>query len=135
MIDYKTGGAAGLRDKLRDPLEDTQLAFYAAQVLSSTDAPDALSAIYLALDDRKGIAELPHKDVADSARVLLDGLAHDWRRLQQGAPMLALGEGMVCDHCEARGLCRRDHWSDEALADVAIDADPSPMAASDEGAA
>jgi ATP-dependent helicase/nuclease subunit B len=24
--------------------------------------------------------------------------------------MPALGEGSVCETCEMRGLCRRDHW-------------------------
>lgn len=135
VIDYKTGGVAGLREKVREPLEDTQLAFYAAQMLSSADAPAALSAMYLALDDRKGIEELVHADVANTARVLLDGLAQDWCRLQQGAPMRALGEGLVCDTCEARGLCRRDHWSDAALADVAIGTAPTSLASNEGDAA
>jgi ATP-dependent helicase/nuclease subunit B len=32
LINYKTGSALGLREKLRRPQEDTQLAFYAALV-------------------------------------------------------------------------------------------------------
>ncbi|WP_395702895.1 PD-(D/E)XK nuclease family protein [Aquabacterium sp.] len=111
LIDYKTGSQAGLKEKLREPLEDTQLAFYAAQVLSSDHPPDALVACYLGLDERDGIAELPHPDVAASAEALLQGLAGEWSRLQAGEPLQALGEGMACDFCEARGLCRRDHWA------------------------
>ena len=29
--------------------------------------------------------------------------------------MAALGEGKVCDTCEMRGLCRKDHWQLQAL--------------------
>ena len=110
LIDYKTGSAASLRAKLKQPLEDTQLAFYAAQLMLSQAAPETLLAGYAALDERARIVELDHRDVRASAQALVLGLGHDWRRLQAGAPFLALGEGAVCDSCEARGLCRRDHW-------------------------
>jgi ATP-dependent helicase/nuclease subunit B len=112
VIDYKTGGVAGLQEKVRVPLEDTQLAFYAAQLMLAGDTSTELSAAYLALDDREGIKTVPHPDVKDSAVELLRGLARDWQRLRDGQPLLALGEGAVCDTCEARGLCRRDHWAD-----------------------
>ena len=46
----------------------------------------------------------------DTLRELVDGLAHDFERLRRGAALLALGEGVQCDRCDARGLCRRDHW-------------------------
>ena len=54
---------------------------------------------------------MPHPDVAESARALLSSLA-------AGAPLRALGEGAACDFCEARGLCRRDHWVGDPLDDV-----------------
>src|SRR5205085_1545203 len=41
----------------------------------------------------------------------LAGRAAEFERLRAGAGLAALGEGRVCDYCEARGLCRRDHWS------------------------
>lgn len=128
VIDYKTGSAAGLRDKLRDPLEDTQLAFYAAQVLSSEPVPPVLSALYVALDDRQAIETVLHPEVTASAQALLNGLARDWQRLRQGAALRALGEGMVCDNCEARGLCRRDHWAAPALDAIGFDGPSSPEA-------
>jgi ATP-dependent helicase/nuclease subunit B len=49
--------------------------------------------------------------VALSASLLVDGLAADLHALRAGAGATALGEGDVCRHCEARGLCRRDHWT------------------------
>ena len=55
------------------------------------------------------VVELP--GVAEDAQALLAGLADEWPRLRAGAGLPALGEGKVCDTCEARGLCRRDHWS------------------------
>ena len=113
LIDYKTASLQSLRNRVRDPLEDTQLAFYAAlESLREAGGEEPLEAVYLALDDSQGIKDVPHPDVAGSARVLLHNLADELRQLRAGAPLPALGEGMVCEHCEARGLCRRDHWSD-----------------------
>ena len=109
LIDYKTGSASALRDKVRVPFEDTQLAFYAALVRAESAQP--LSAMYLALDGNTGIEEVPHKGVAESADALVQGLAHDLQRLRAGAGLPALGEGRTCEFCEARGVCRRDHWS------------------------
>jgi ATP-dependent helicase/nuclease subunit B len=74
-------------------------------------AEPGLQAAYLVLDDGKGIALLPHAEVSDTALALRDGLQADLMALREGAPLPALGEGKVCDYCEARGLCRRDDWS------------------------
>ena len=109
LIDYKTGHISGLRDKANEPLEDTQLAFYAALARTQTALP--LKAIYLAIDGTKGIEEAEHKNVELSAAVLLQGLAHDLSRVRSGAGLPALGEGATCEFCAARGVCRRDHWS------------------------
>ncbi len=115
VIDYKTGDAAALARKVRQPLEDTQLAFYAALLAppaGQAEDPGAgeLQACYLALDDPKAPKVIEHPGVAHSAAVMLEALAGEWRRLRQGEPLPALGEGAVCETCEARGLCRRDHW-------------------------
>jgi len=107
LLDYKTGDAKGLKDKVAAKLEDTQLATYA--LLSG--AEPSLQAAYLVLDDGKGIALLPHEDVSDTALALREGLQADLMAIREGASLPALGEGRVCDYCEARGLCRRDDWS------------------------
>lgn len=112
LIDYKTGSAAGLKEKVKDPLEDTQLAFYAALMRSQTALP--LSARYLAVDGSKRLEEVEHKDVERSAAALVEGLAEDVRRLRAGSGLPALGVGSTCDFCAARGICRRDHWADPA---------------------
>ncbi len=106
LLDYKTGNADAFKRKVNQPLEDTQLAFYAALL----GAEETLGAAYVALDSPGAPLALPHKDVHLSAQTLLDGLGDEWQRLRAGAAMPALGEGTVCDSCEARGLCRRDHW-------------------------
>ena len=108
LIDYKTGAAAALKQAVREPLEDTQLAVYAALV--GDGEPRELKAMYLALDDRAAPIEVVHPDVAATAHDFVDGLASDLRDLRDGLGLAALGEGAVCEHCEVRGLCRRDHW-------------------------
>jgi ATP-dependent helicase/nuclease subunit B len=106
VIDYKTGAVPPLREKARDPLEDTQLAVYAAL------EPQARSALYLALDEARAPEAIQHQaDVAATAAVLVQEVGREMARLRAGAPLPALGEGAVCDFCEARGLCRRDHWA------------------------
>ena len=112
LLDYKTGSAAGLKEKVKEPLEDTQLAFYAALMRSRTELP--LTARYLALDGSKGLEEVEHKGVEASAAALVEGLGADLRRLRAGAGLPALGVGSTCDFCAARGVCRRDHWADAA---------------------
>lgn len=115
IVDYKTSSQDRLRQRLRTPSEETQLAFYAALLAAARGRPaGGIEAGYLALDDKKGVALLPHADVETSAARLLDGIAADFERMRAGAPLPALGEGEPCEHCRARGLCRRDHWAEGA---------------------
>jgi ATP-dependent helicase/nuclease subunit B len=112
VLDYKTGSVATLKEHLVDRSEDTQLAFYAA--LLAEDAPaTSIAASYLALDDRLSPVELAHPQVGESAVMLVQRLGEELQRLRAGEPLQALGQGALCDHCEARGLCRRDHWAAE----------------------
>jgi ATP-dependent helicase/nuclease subunit B len=111
LVDYKTGSSTGLKQRVAQPLEDTQLAFYAALELLGDAPPEALEALYLAVDDSSGIVEVPHAEVEDTARQLVQELAVELKRIRQGEPLPALGEGSACEHCEMRGLCRRDHWA------------------------
>ena len=107
LIDYKTGSAEKLKEKVREPLEDTQLAFYAALV----GEEEPVTASYLAIDRTRGLIQIAHHRVADDARTLVAGIADEMKRLRDGAGLRALGEGSACDYCQARGLCRRDHWA------------------------
>lgn len=111
LIDYKTGSADKLGKLVREPLEDTQLAFYAVLLTDEPHEPPP-RAVYLAIDERKPPREIEHVDVALSASLLVEGLAADLDALRAGAGAPALGEGESCEYCHARGLCRRDHWAE-----------------------
>jgi ATP-dependent helicase/nuclease subunit B len=113
VIDYKTEGRPKTLDRVKEPLEDTQLAFYAALLPTEN-----LRAAYLSITDKRSdsakdtatlLVEQP--DVLLAREHLLAGLTHDMDRIAAGHPMPALGEGRVCDFCAARGLCRKDFWS------------------------
>lgn len=115
LIDYKTSSLQRLKDRVREPFEDTQLAFYALLMEADLMDGDRFSACYLALDTSEAPQEVAHPSVARSAQALLEGMVVDLRRLRAGAGFTALGEGESCEHCEARGLCRRDQWSDNNI--------------------
>ena len=109
VIDYKTESRDKTKNRIKEPLEDTQLAFYAALMPAET-----LRAAYLSITDARAEPAallLEQSQILLAREQLLQGLAHDMSRLASGAPMPALGEGRVCDFCAARGLCRKDHWS------------------------
>ncbi len=111
LIDYKTENRKKTLDRVKLPFEDTQLAFYAALL----GAPD-LRAGYLSLTDgRNGgddAALLVEQTALLAARdALLDGIVSDLDRIADGATLPALGEGSSCEHCAARGLCRKDFMS------------------------
>ena len=109
LIDYKTGNRDKVKQRVAEPLEDTQLAFYAA-LLTDEGSDTPPRAIYLSLAEREAPKPFEHEDVALSAALLVDGLSADLDALRRGAGAPASGEGEVCRTCEMRGLCRRDHW-------------------------
>lgn len=112
VIDYKTEAPKTTDDRVKDPAEDTQLAFYAALM-----ADDTLRAAYVNVGERApGTKTVEQLDVVAARDALVTGLMDDFARIADGAPLPPLGEGAVCEHCDARGLCRRDSWSDEAVA-------------------
>jgi ATP-dependent helicase/nuclease subunit B len=43
--------------------------------------------------------------------MLLAGLADDAQRMREGHALPAMGEGLACEYCAARGLCRKDFWA------------------------
>ncbi len=119
VLDYKTGAAQTVAERVRQPLEDTQLAAYAALALAGGKASSGgMAAAYLRLNERKGVELIEHKNVARSAAAFVRGVGAELLRIQSGTPLPALGDGPVCEHCEARGLCRRDHWPHHSAAQV-----------------
>lgn len=107
VMDYKTESLQATRDRMAQPLEDTQLAFYAALL-----AQEKLRAAYLNIGERGKVSAVEHEQVLLASHLLQEAVQSDMRRLGEGAPLPALGEGRVCEFCAARGLCRRDSWSE-----------------------
>src|SRR5690606_38060997 len=108
LIDYKTENRQKTRERVKLPFEDTQIAFYAALL----GAP-AMRAGYLSLTDGRSGGDdaallVEQTDLLAARDALLEGVASDLDRIAAGAPMPALGEGSTCEHCAARGLCRKD---------------------------
>lgn len=111
LIDYKTEPQQVTRDRIREPLEDTQLAFYAA-----LRSEDTLRAAYVNVGERDGCRTFEQDDVVAVRDALIEGLFSDLGRIAKGAGLPALGEGKVCETCAVRGLCRKDFWGEEPSA-------------------
>ncbi|MBX3660190.1 MAG: PD-(D/E)XK nuclease family protein [Ramlibacter sp.] len=105
VMDYKTEGAQVTARRVKGPDEDTQLAFYAALL-----PDDTLRAAYVNVGERE-TRSFEQEDVMDARDALVEGIQMDMAAIAGGAPLPALGEGMACDFCAARGLCRKDFWS------------------------
>lgn len=110
VIDYKTEPRATTLDRVKNPLEDTQIAFYAALLGEET-----VRGAYLSITDARESdgANTPtrwveQEEIALARDQLIENLQHDLSRVAAGHALPALGEGRVCDFCAARGLCRKD---------------------------
>jgi ATP-dependent helicase/nuclease subunit B len=106
VLDYKTEALKKTQDRVRNPFEDTQMAFYAALL-----GEEALEGMYLNLAERGEVTQVEHKALALSRDTLLRGIEDDMARIAAGAALPALGEGAACDYCAARGMCRKDFWA------------------------
>ena len=113
VIDYKTEPRATTLERVKNPLEDTQIAFYAALLGEET-----VRGAYLSITDARETdgANTPtrwveQEEIALARDQLIEGLQHDLSRVAAGHALPALGEGRVCDFCAARGLCRKDFRS------------------------
>ncbi len=105
VMDYKTEARTVTSARIKQPEEDTQLAFYAALL-----EDDTLRAAYVNVGERGKTDALEQKSVVEARDLLVQGILHDLDQVAGGASMPALGEGKVCEFCAARGLCRRDWW-------------------------
>ena len=105
VIDYKTENATATAKRIQQPLEDTQLAFYAALL-----PHDTLRAAYLNVGEKDGSQCFEQTEVVEARDALVHGILDDMQRIADGATLAALGEGAACTFCAARGLCRKDWW-------------------------
>ena len=122
LIDYKTEPRDRTRARVRQPFEDTQMAFYAA-LLAGAAEPDGSAQApntahiagvqggYLQLSEREGAQwiEQPHLHAARDA--LRAAVVRELDAIAAGAALPALGSGEACTWCQARGLCRKEHWA------------------------
>jgi ATP-dependent helicase/nuclease subunit B len=106
VLDYKTEPGAKTKARVKDPLEDTQIAFYAALLPN-----DILRGGYINVGERDGTSLSEQKQLVEARDALLEGIQTDMQRIRDGATLPALGEGTACDFCQARGLCRKDFWT------------------------
>jgi ATP-dependent helicase/nuclease subunit B len=104
VLDYKTESDAKTKKRLKEPLEDTQLAFYAALV-----GAESIEAAYVNISEKESKTYM-QADIDHGRGALIEGILDDMQRISQGEPLPALGEGAACDYCAARGLCRKDFW-------------------------
>ncbi len=110
VIDYKTEARDTTNQRIRQPMEDSQLAFYAALL-----EDDTLEAMYLHIAESGPAKAFVQPDIVALRDQLVDAIRHDLAKIAAGAPMPALGAGSACDYCAARGMCRRDFWSNAGL--------------------
>jgi ATP-dependent helicase/nuclease subunit B len=104
VLDYKTESDSKTAKRLKEPLEDTQLAFYAALV-----GEESLEAAYVNVSEKQS-KTYAQPDIDHSRSALIEGILDDMQNISAGKPLPALGEGAACDYCAARGLCRKDFW-------------------------
>jgi ATP-dependent helicase/nuclease subunit B len=105
VLDYKTESTQVSKDRVKNPMEDTQLAFYAALL-----GEDDIHAAYVNVAEREcNITSQP--EIMTARDAVLAGITQDVQRIHAGHSMPALGEGKACDFCAARGLCRKDFWT------------------------
>jgi len=106
VLDYKTENRATTSERLKQPQEDTQLAFYAGLI-----EDDTLAAAYVNLGEKEATRTYEPPEIVALRDELLDSILTDMARVARGTPLPALGEGKACEYCSARGLCRKDFWS------------------------
>jgi ATP-dependent helicase/nuclease subunit B len=105
ILDYKTQDLAALQRKVGEPGEEVQLAAY--RLLHP--AGGLAQAAFVAVDGKR----------IDLVPANPDHLPEDERRrllalvdgIDAGAGLPANAADSVCNWCEMRGVCRRDHWA------------------------
>jgi ATP-dependent helicase/nuclease subunit B len=103
VLDYKTQSDTLLRNKLKEPGEDVQLACYAY-------AHEAAEAAFVSIENGKVKLVAPKEDVPLLAQLNIERLEQVMAALRGGAGLVANGIDAACAHCEVRGVCRKGEW-------------------------
>jgi ATP-dependent helicase/nuclease subunit B len=104
VLDYKTQNDQLLRNKLREPGEDVQLACYAY-------AHEANEAAFVSIENGKVKSVALKHNVAQLARLNAERLVQVMGRVSGGAGVPANGIEQACIYCEMRGVCRKGEWT------------------------
>ena len=104
VLDYKTQSEQVLRNKLKEPGEDVQLACYAY-------AHEAADAAFVSIENGKVKLVEPRHDVPQLAQLNAERLVQVMGKIRGGAGLPANGIDAVCVHCEMRGVCRKGEWT------------------------
>jgi ATP-dependent helicase/nuclease subunit B len=107
VIDYKAKAPKPLQESLEMAGEDVQLAVYA--LLWGTAVSEAM---FLSIERREVEAVTPEQEVSALAQATRARLGAMFDALAAGARLPAQGTEGACEYCDARGLCRKDHWDD-----------------------
>jgi len=103
VLDYKTQSESLLRNKLKQPGEDVQLACYAY-------AHEAADVAFVSIDSGTVKSVAPKQDPALLAQLNIERLERVMGALRNGEGLPANGIDAVCEYCEMRGLCRKGEW-------------------------
>jgi len=104
VLDYKTQSDTVLRNKLKEPGEDVQLACYAY-------AHEAADAGFVSIENGKVKLVAPKEDVPLLAQLNVERLERVMANIRGGAGLPANGVDAVCGYCEMRGICRKGEWN------------------------
>jgi ATP-dependent helicase/nuclease subunit B len=104
VLDYKTQNEQILRNKLREPGEDVQLACYAY-------AHEAADAAFVSIENGKVKLVEPKDDVPLLAQLNAERLVNVMGNIRGGSGLPANGIDQACTHCEMRGVCRKGEWT------------------------
>ncbi|MBK9159984.1 MAG: PD-(D/E)XK nuclease family protein [Nitrosomonadales bacterium] len=104
VLDYKTQDEQMLRNKLKEPGEDVQLACYA-------HAEGAGDAAFVSIENGKVRSVVPPHDIAQLAPLNMERLVRVMNGIRGGAGLPANGIDAVCAYCEVRGVCRKGEWT------------------------
>jgi len=103
VLDYKLQSLATLRNKLREPGEDVQLACYAA-------AHQAQVAAFIGIDGEAVKEVAPTQAIETLSQLNLQRLSQVMTQLRAGKVAVANGIEAVCQHCEMGAICRQAEW-------------------------
>lgn len=103
VLDYKLQSLATLRNKLREPGEDVQLACYAA-------AYQAQVAAFVGIDGEVVKEVAPAQAIETLSHLNLQRLTQLMKQLKAGEFPVANGIEAVCQHCEMHAICRKAEW-------------------------